>query len=121
MRFHPLTRLAAAVITVLIGPPLGASLSPTAKHLHSQAVVKSIASPRMRTRGRSSCPTRQTLFIDVNSLRPVRREVSDEERVTATQVLSYKPLDLHPPHGTNPPRRIQSHRGVTRDQRVSRG
>ena len=54
-------------------------------------------------------PTRQasqTLWIDVDSLLPVRWEVMAGGNVTDTRVLNYKPLSLRPPDGVEPPRCI---------------
>ena len=48
----------------------------------------------------------QTLWIDVDSLLPVRWEVTAGGKVTDTRVLSYKPLGLRPPDGVEPPRCI---------------
>jgi hypothetical protein len=48
----------------------------------------------------------QTLWIDVDSLLPVRWQVTAGGSVTDTRVLTYKPLGLRPPDGVEPPRCI---------------
>jgi hypothetical protein len=55
--------------------------------------------------GAPAQPT-QTLWIDVDSMLPLRWEVTDRSKITDTQVLDYKPLDLGRPTGVEPPQCI---------------
>jgi hypothetical protein len=46
----------------------------------------------------------QTLWVDADSLLPLRWEVAQHGEVTYTLVFNYKPLHLGPPEGIEPPR-----------------
>lgn len=57
--------------------------------------------------GESPTQASQTVFIDADSLLPVRWQVAIGPKVTDTRVLIYKPLDLRPPDGVEAPQCIQ--------------